>query len=1099
MKKNHEFDAGHTCVFKILRIMRLSIFFTFLFISQAWSISIYSQESRLSINMNNVKVRDVLNEIEKRSEFYFFFTEKLINVDRDVNINMNNVKIDVILQCLFKNSDIKYEVIDRQIILTKNGNINSTLSYDGKTILGKVTDSSGGSLPGVSVVVKGTTNGTITDANGDYTITKVPENAILQFSFVGMKTQEISVVSKTTINVTLAEDAIGIEEVVAVGYGTQKKVNLTGAVASIGEELISNRPSTTVVQLLQGQMAGVLITDKGGLPGRNNTNIQIRGIGTMNNSSPLVIIDGIESSLDDINPNDINNLSVLKDAASSSIYGTRAANGVILIQTKRGENGAPKVTYSTRFGKQDLITCPNYLSSWDYAKYLNVAMVNEGKSPKYTEDEISKFKSGQFPDTYPNTDWFKLAYAGKGTLQEHNLSLTGGTETGRYMLSVGYLTQDGIVKRTNYDRYNIRFNLDSKVNKYINIGLNTSFSLRNISEPTNTFSGGANIGHILSQLSRIPPSTVNKYSDGTWGRHIDGNPIAFIEDGGLRSEKIGNFKTNIFIEVSILKNLKFKSNLSYIYENDKNHANVKVMKYGDGSIQGPNSVNDQNWLTETIDAESFLSYSPEIDNHKFNLFVGISKRKWSQEYDRSYRKDLLSDVLEQVNAGSLEGMVGEGTKNESRLGSYFGRANYTFKDKYLFEANLRYDGSSKFKSASRWGIFPSFSAGWRLSEEDFMKNNFINNLKLRASWGKLGNDRIDEYQYTALINSGINYPFFQTIQNGVAQTEANNPDLTWEKTSETDLGLDLDVWNQKISFSFDYYRRYTSDILVKIPVSTLFGLNAPYVNAGEMQNNGFESKLNFKSKLSNLNYNIGFNFSYNENKVIKFPNPSRGSRIQMEGYQWNAYYGYECIGYFDTIEEVQTEAKPVGSPIQPGDLKFKDQNNDGKIDGNDRVALGSDIPQITYGINLGADFKNFYLSCFVQGVGKVHQLLNGDNFWSFVNGGKISEKNLDFWTPDNQNARFPILHADQQHNAVVSSFTVINASYLRMKNIQIGYNIPKRIISRINMSDVKIYLSGENLLTLKNVKYPKDIDPEIIDGYSVPPLKTYSVGLSVSF
>lgn len=969
-----------------------------------------------------------------------------------------------------------------------------------RSIKGKIIDKSGIGLPGVSIVVKGTTNGAISDSEGKYALTDVPSDASLLFSFVGMKSQEILVADKTTINITMLEDAIGIEEVVAVGYGTQKKVNMTGSVSSVSAKELKGMPANNVASMMQGRMPGVTITQNTGQPGKEGITIRIRGVGTMNNSDPMILVDGLESTMSDVNPADIESISTLKDASAASIYGTRAANGVILITTKRGAEGTPKISYNAYVGTQKAMNLPQHLSSSEYAMLLNEGLKNEGKSPQFSQAEIDALKNGNAP----NTDWLDLLLQGSGFTQNHNLSLTGGTTAAKYMISLAYYNQEGLVKNTSQDRYTVRINFDSKVTGWMKFGINSSLAQRQIIQPTNPFVG-IGVDQFFRQANRIPNTIANKNAEGVFIKsHVDGNPIAWIEAGGEGTSIYSHVLGSSFLEVELMKGLSVKGLAGIDYSIDDGRTHVKTITYADGIVQGPNSKEDYLGRDMTTTLQLTINYEKKIQNHLVKVLLGSARESYSQFITKGYRKNFPSDLLTDLDAGSTEGMSANGSSLETRLGSYFGRLNYDYMGKYLFEATVRRDASSKFSPALRNAIFPSFSAGWRLSEESFMKDiAWLNNLKLRGSWGKLGNHKTDSYQYLSTIAAGQGYPFFGTMVDGASQTKANNPNITWETTTELDFGLDAGLFNGLLTFGMDYYDRLTEDILTKLPVSSVYGLSAPVSNVGAMSNKGIELQLGHTNKIGNFDYSVSAYGAYNKNKVITYPNPSTGDQVYREGDPWGAFFGYECIGKFQTDAEAQSLPNRTGSE-KAGDLRYKDQDLDGKITSKDKIVIGTTIPSVTYGFTIDAKYRQFDLSAFFQGAADVYRTFNRELMWGFIDGANAQVKHLDRTIVENskivKEGHFPrVLPNNYAINSALSTFSVMKSDYLRMKNIQLGYTLPKSIIKN-KIERARVYVSGQNLLTF--TKFPNDADPEVASGYAsyaYPQVKFYTIGLDVTF
>lgn len=968
------------------------------------------------------------------------------------------------------------------------------------TVSGKVTSTDDNEpMPGVSILVKGLQQGTTTDIDGAYTLNVPDENSVLIFSFVGYLAQEVTVGNRKEISISLQTDTKALSEVVVVGYGTQKKINLTGSVATVDSKQLADRPITNISSALQGTLPGVTVIQQSGQPGRDNGIIRVRGVGTMNNAAPMVVVDGVISSMENINPNDIESISVLKDASAGAIYGSRAANGVILVTTKRGQSGKPVISYNGYFGIQQLTNQARYLGSYDYANLLNEGLKNEGKQPRYSDVELEKFRTGSDPESYPDTDWMELLYQGSGIQQSHNLSFSGGADASRYLLSLGYLDQKGLIKQANSDRLNLRFNLDSKVSDRISIGLTTSFIRQGITEPSGV-SGRSGIGEVIRQSHRIPPTFLNKFPNGTWARHIDGNPIAWVEEGGKMQDIVYGGLGNLFGEIVLAKGLKLRGSAGVDFNLIDKTTHLKKIEYGDGTYQGPNAVDDVTMRSVRVILQSFLSYEKSFNNHNFNFLGGTSRESLRYDENRSYRRNFPNNSLTELNAGSIDGMIASGYAYDYNLGSYFGRLNYDFKGKYLFEASMRYDGSSRFAQAKRWGLFPSFSAGWRVSEESFLRDiSVINDLKIRGSYGSLGNNEISEYLYIPSITLGVNYPFGGAIQPGAAQTISANSNLRWERSTTLDLGFDLAVLNNKLTLTADYYDRYTDNILITVPVSSIYGLPAPTVNAGALRNKGFEFLLGHANRFGRFKYDASFNMGYNKSVVEKYANPSKGWRIQAEGYEWNAFYGYESIGYYQTDEDVKSLPKVPGAPVQKGDLVFKDQNGDGKIDGDDRISLGNDVPRITFGFNLNASYQNFDINIMGQGAAKVNQVLNNEIQFPFMNGAKAQVKHLDRWSPENRDAAFPTVHVDQQHNYAISSFNTVRSDYFRIKNLQLGYSLPKQLLESFKISRLRVYAGGQNLLTFTKLAGGFDPESQVNAQYRYPNVKIYTAGLNLTF
>lgn len=1028
-----------------------------------------------------------------------------ISLDQKVSLHLNNVPIHKAIYTLLEGTNLEPVLPPSKDVLVIREKEKTVKKIElQETVTGQVTDAeTGEGLPGVNILVQGTTTGTSTNADGEFEVSVSTLNETLIVSYIGYQSQEISINGRIEINISLQSIGVVSEELVVVGYGTQEKVNLTGSVSTIQNREIEGQPATNATSMLQGKMPGVYITQSSGQPGKEEVNFLVRGVGTMNNNQPMVLIDGLEGSMSDVNPNDIESITVLKDAASAAIYGTRAANGVVLVTTKRGSREY-SVTYNSHFGIQQPTRLAKPLSSADYARLLNEGSVNEGLSPVYSDDEIRKFETGEDPINYPNTRWLDLLYQGSGFYQNHDLSFSGGDEKTRYRTSLGYFDQKGLIAGTDHKRYNLRVNLDSEITDWFHLGLNSNLRRSDVTEPVSPYGGG--LGNITRVTIQTPAAFRNKNEDGTYNIWAGINPISFVEEGGSQMQTNSAINGSVFGEINLMEGLTLhgRGGVNYNVDDDKIH--IKEITYADGSGFGPNSVTDFIGRELLTSLQSYVNYQTYIKNHDIKVMVGVSRQVETFEGNTAFRNNFPTNQLTRLDVGSVAGMRNRGNAYEVKIGSYFGRMNYIFNRKYLLEMNLRVDGSSKFARDYRWGAFPSVSAGWRLSEENFMNHiAWIDGLKLRFSLGRLGNHNIGNYLYIPNLSLGANYPIGGTIANGVAQTTAEVADITWETTTEYDVGIDLELFQSQLIMSIDYYDRYTDDILTSIPVSTVFGLPAPVVNAGAMRNKGVELLLNHRNTIGGFFYGLSLNTSFNKNKVERFSNPSIGNTIQREGVSWNSFYGYEHIGVHQTDEAAEVEPSIVGAPVKAGDLKFKDQNGDGVIDGDDRIVLGNSIPEITYGVGLNMGYKNFDLSAFIQGTERVYRTL-GLLLWPLWGGGSALEMNLDRTIVQNgkvvQEGTFPrvLTTGHRQHNNQMSSFTVFDASYLRLKNLQVGYTLPTKMVREIGISSARVYVSGQNLLTI--TKFPKSFDPELLTGqarFSYPQVQFFFVGLNLNF
>ncbi|MBN1984984.1 MAG: SusC/RagA family TonB-linked outer membrane protein, partial [Prolixibacteraceae bacterium] len=770
---------------------KLTLFLTIFCVLQL-SATVYSQ-TRLTVDSKNNTVKEVLSKIENQSEFRFFYNEKFMDLNRRVDFNIDNQSIHEIMNDLFGPSEVTYKIMENNLIVI------TPESYQQQPVTGKILDNTGQPLPGVTVIIKGTSQGTVTNANGEFSFSSVPEDAILVLSFVGMISQEIEVGNQTTVNVTMTPDAIGIEEVVAIGYGTQRKENVTGSMETASSEQLENKPIISVGQALQGELSGIAIRQSDGQPG-TSTSIRIRGSGTFSSAgnNPLVLVDGIPGSLDAVNPNDIQNISVLKDAASAAIYGSRAANGVILIQTKRGTKGKTEVIYNGTVGFSELADMPKFVDSWNYAMAYNEALTNAGQGAVYTDEDIQKFKAGTDHDNYPNDKHYEMAFDNIAYQTKHDVSLMGGNTATSYRFSVGYLRNDGLLQNNLYDnygdnllnyynKYNIRLNIDSDITDKLKLIANIAGTADDEKGP-GAATGDRTTMRVVTRIARMPASIAGRTSEGYYGRVDKGSPWADIDATSHELERNYYFIANTDLEYKIAEPLTVVARGGYVFD----HTNYKLYaadeQIDETTYAGPAKL-DVNWNTRReLTIEGLLKYQQTFNNHSVSALAGYSQIESKYEYLTAYRDQFPTNELFELDAGSSENQKNTGGASEWGLVSYFARLQYDYLGKYLFEANVRYDGSSRFDKGKKYGLFPSFSLGWRVSEEDFMKENlpWIYNLKIRGSWGELGNQQIGNYPYQAILSSGNNAIWGNNVNAGVVLNTVANQDITWETTAITD-------------------------------------------------------------------------------------------------------------------------------------------------------------------------------------------------------------------------------------------------------------------------------------------------------------------------
>lgn len=970
-------------------------------------------------------------------------------------------------------------------------------------------------LANVSVKAVGSRQGTATNEQGSFKISANKGEA-LHFSYVGYEEQTLIISEQRDITIVLKPSTNNtLNDVVVVGYGTTKKVNLTGSVSTVTDKDLDGRPMTNLSSALQGTMAGVTVAVNNGQPGADHGTIRVRGIGTLGNSDAMVMVDGIVSTMDDINPGDIESITVLKDAASASIYGSRAANGVILITTKSGKKGDAVAHYNMNIGKQTMTATPDFINSWQAATLYNEALLNEGKSPKYSDAEIQKFKDGSDPEHYPNTDWYDLFWRGTGLQQSHSLDVSGGGEKSQSYLSVGYLSQNGLVQGSDLKRYNTRFKTDMQLSRRIKLSGNIAYSQEQFKEPVSNIQGlsfGQLLG-TLNQTGRVVPNRINGY----YGYSDEGNPIAVLKGGSNNFNKTHHLSGILQADVEIIKGLHFKPLLGYTATFVQAKSRINDLQYFDPTTgtpslwEGPNIVAANTAFTDNVTMQALLQYGKTIGDHDFNMLAGYSQEHNRYDYLFGSRRGYLNNALDQLDAGPITALQNGGNASEYALESVFGRINYSFKKKYLIEGNIRDDGSSRFAPANRWAIFPSASVGWRISEEHFFEplKNILSDLKFRGSWGMLGNQNIGVYPYQATIATGVNYSFGGQTVDGIAPLTGVNPNIKWESTTTKDMGLDAVLLNGKITFTADYFIRNTSDILLSLPVGNAFGLTAPVINAGSVQNKGLELLAGYHLRKRIFSFDVNANVSVIKNEITSlagtgpFPN---GSTIQGVGLPINSLYGWVSEGLFQSQADIDKHAAQngMGGPVGPGDIKYKDLNGDNVIDGKDRQYLGAYFPEVTYGLNISARYKGFDAVLFLQGVGKVKSFVSGRILGSLYDkDGDPTSIWLDRWTPENPNAGFPrVWNSNSQNDpaATPSSFWVRDASYVRLKNVQIGYTLPASgFLSKAGIR-LRIFYTGKDIFTA--TKFYKWVDPEAPLGgnsYNYPMVKVNSLGVNLTF
>lgn len=1027
------------------------------------------------------------------------------------------------------------------------------------TVTGKVTSGTDGDpIPGVSVVQKGTTNGTITDVDGNYSLT-LPEGETVVFSFIGMETVEV-IADQTTINVTMNEAFTDLDEVVVVGYGVQKKSVVTAAISSVSaEDLESSKPSR-IEDVLKGKVSGVQITQSSGQPGADSK-VRIRGVGTINNSDPLYIVDGmaVGGGINYLNPTDIESVEVLKDAASAAVYGARAANGVILVTTKSGKSGDAKINYDFSYGWQNPWKKKSVLNAKEYMVIMNESLLNDGNAPRYSQEEIASAGEG--------TDWQDETFYYDAPVQNHQVSISGGNDKSTYFVSFGYFSQDGIVGgnygRSNYDRYSVRanntYNVFSADRSFLNnlkVGVNAGYS-RIVSSGIETNSEyGSVLGSAITFNPLVPvyatdpdqvladhPTAVTDsegrvYSVPPSGFQEIANPVGMLDAPTGSEDNSDKIVSSFWAELDVVEGLKFKSSYGVdlaFWGGDGYEFEHFLATQGKELTRSHVYSNMHRGFTWQV--ENTLTYSKSInDRHNFTVLLGQSAQEYSMRelYGDDY--DLLENnpdkaVINYAVADRDDERVAGGTGGFSveSLASYFGRIDYNFDEKYMIQGTVRRDGSSRFGPENKWAIFPSVSLGWNVTNEGFLdgRPDWFDYLKIRASWGQNGNERIGNFAYTSLMDGNQNYYFgsgdFATMQYGASPARIANPDLIWEESEQIDIGFDARFFNSAIVFGFDYFKKTTNGMLMDQPIPAYVGKGAPLANAGDMENSGLEFELNHKGNFGDLNYNVGLNASYLQNKLIDMGNESGeqiyedagaagvGAYVKGEnGEVFPYFYGYRVDGIIQNAEEAAAYNQAYGQNAQPGDVRFmdiagaEDGGPDGKIDDADRTKIGKGMPDWTFGLNINADWKNFDLSMFFQGA-------YGNDIFDYSIRGDVPAMNrpswiLDRWTGEGTSNWLPRMTRENPNgNWRSSELYIKDGSYIRLKNIQLGYSLPSQILQTVAIERLRFFVSAENLLTLTDYD---GFDPEIASGdYTTigidrgiyPQARTISVGANITF
>lgn len=1165
MKRNTllRFFIAHNCSIKdYFRIMKISFFLLFICVFQLMATDAEAQNSTISISRNNLSIGELIKEIEAQTDYLVVFRNRDVDVEKVVSFEKQSGQVSEYLDEVYESTNVGYVFENNYITLSTRARKANEPSQNNKEITGVVTDHLGEPIIGASVVEKGTTNGNVTDVDGAFTL-KVGEASTVVISYIGYLSKEISVAGKNSFQIKLLEDAQALDEVVVVGFGTQKKINVTGAVSMIDSEMLQDRPVQNIGQALQGVIPGLnLSVNATGGELNNPMDMDIRGSGSIgegSSSSPLVLIDGIEGNMNSINPNDIESISVLKDAASSAIYGSRAAFGVVLITTKGGKAGRTTVNYSGNVRFVSPLSTPTPLDSYKFAQFFNRAATNQGSGAVFNDETMQRiidYQAGKITSgtvaapngnwsfntlANANTNWFDVMYRDWVPTQEHNLSVSGGSEKLTYLISGNLLDQNGMIRygSDKFKRYSLNARISAELSDYVTLNFGSKWIREEYNKPT--YLGGV----FYDFIARTWP-TCPEFDD-------NGHPMYKIPnllDGGRNIDQKDQTYNQLQLVIEPIKDWKIYAEGNMRTLNRMNHGellpvtlyNAKGEPYFesiDGTrAAGATEVSEQAWRDNFLTANLYSDYSRDfIGGHYVKVMAGYNMELMKSRDLSGTMDNLISSGVPTLDTGTQNPRTGGGYGHWSTAG-FFGRLNYNYKERYMVEGNLRYDGTSRFLGDKRWGLFPSVSAGWNIAREGFFENigslnEYISTFKLRASWGQLGNMNTDNW-----------YPFYLTMPIGNADggwlvdgkkpNTSNAPGIvsslmTWETVESWNIGVDWAALGNRLTGSFDYFNRQTTDMIGPAPeLPGILGTGVPKINNADMEAYGFELDLGWRDQIGEFSYGVKAVLSDNQSRVTRYPNEKGDIGQWYAGKKSGEIWGYETIGIAKSQKEMDDHLASlpeggqgaIGSQWAAGDMMYKDLNGDGKVDAGsstldnkgDRNIIGNSTPRLRFGLTLDGAWKGFDLRLFFQGVAKRDYMLGGSYFWGASGGQWFSagfDYHWDFFRPEgdplgeNLNAYYPrplFTQGDKNHQTQTGYLQ--NAAYIRMKNIQLGYSFPKPWVNKIGLQSLRLYMSGDNLLTFTSLE--GFFDPETLGsgagtGKIYPLSKTISFGLNVNF
>ncbi|WP_343701355.1 TonB-dependent receptor [Chitinophaga sp.] len=1098
------------------RLLRLLLLLAMLPLSVlAHSQELDTRKVYLTLSYEQLTLSRVFAEIEKQAQVRFLYDAAMCNAEQTVKLHVKNESLFSLLNYLREATGLEFRQADRYFSVrpVKKKPLNTAPVASAAAVVadnvisGKVTDAADIPLIGVSVQLKGTTTGVVTDNEGKYRIT-APANAVLVFSYVGYEKQEIELSGETTVNIMMKTNAGGLDEVVVVGYSKQKKISIVGSLVTVTGDELKQSPASNLSNALAGRLPGLIAMQNSGAPGADHSRILIRGYSTSGDNTPLILIDGVERSMNNIDVQEIESITVLKDASATAQYGIRGANGVVVVTTRRGKAGPPKVDFNANYAVNQATQLPRFLGSYDHALLYNEALANDGKAPQYNEEVLQKFRDGSDPIKYPNTDWVGLLFRETSPTQRYNLNVNGGNDKVKYFVSAAYLNQQGILRKysnPDYDtrdvfrRWNFRSNIDIALSKDFNIAVDLAGMITSKHAPT----AGVE-ADMLRQVYWYQPSYLALLPDGKIaqpGAHTQ-NPIGDLSRTGYTETFDGTAQGTVravrkldFITQGLSTGLNYSFDRAFTYQ--MNRTQGYGMYVWDEATQSSRlSIGNDTNLEPITEYSSSPNYALNFE-YFFN-------------YQRQFRKHNVSGMVlynqrKRVIQGSQYG-------KPFMVQGVMGRFTYNYHNKYFLDLNGRYDGSENFPEGSRFGFFPSVAAGWVLTSEPFMQQvTFMNYLKLRASYGVVGNDQIGgrRFLWQSIYQQGTGYNFGQNgevVQTGLTEGSVGTPDVTWEKHKIFNGGLEARFFRDKLAVNLDVFAKNVTDILITPgTIVGIYGGPLPAINMGETQSHGFELEVMHNNEVNkNWGYYLKGNINFTKSQIVFADEPPRlYPWLRRTGHPINQYFGYKALGFFNDQRDIDNSARQFGQVI-PGDIKYADLNEDGVIDPNDQASIaGTDIPTHTLGASFGVHYRQFDFSVLFQGALGAFTLMEGFAAYEFFSNGKVTEKHLGRWTPQTAaTATYPALHATlNTNNTVVSDFWLKRTDYVRLKNFEIGYNMPKYLVNRLKLQGVRFYVNGQNLWT--HMKGMKDFqfDPEAPSGNGTfyPQQKIYNFGATVSF